>query len=493
MHFAVAFALTAPLLGARRAALAGAIALTPDLDALLHVHRSMTHSAMTLLALALPIAYLAHRGGVKWRASALMIAALMSHPILDTFQTYTPILYPILGSTLIEFKAGVIIGNGLNPYVDASVHVRQADFTPFTSLDGPILAGESLLASLTLILAPLLFSLARPSRQRRAAGEASLKPPSAPQAGPDPPSPATEVSPSDVTIVIPTLNEAESIGTVLDELRREGYLNVLVVDGYSSDGTAEVARRKGASVVLQHGSGKSGALKTALEHVSTPYVLVMDGDHTYDPRDIKRLLAHAAKYDEVIGARANTENIPWLHRLGNRAINLAFNLLLGARLSDVCSGMYLVRTEALRGVELGRGFSAEVEVAAHVFSHGRVTEVPVSYRRRVGRRKLKTFRDGLRIMYEVVQLARTYNPVFLFSTLASALAVPGAALTLWQLYLRYTHGAGAWSLGAAWLGLILLIVGLQGFTAATISLMLKRMERRIVQSLEGRLGGGRGA
>jgi hypothetical protein len=78
-----------------------------------------------------------------------------------------------------------------------------------------------------------------------------------------------------------------------------------------------------------------------------------------------------------------------------------------------------------------------------------------------------------------LDLARAYNPAFLFSSLAATLAVPGAVLTLWELYSRYAYGT--WSLGIAWLGLVLLVVGLQGFTAATISLMLKRMERRILQ------------
>jgi len=294
---------------------------------------------------------------------------------------------------------------------------------------------------------------------------------------------AVGISPEDVTIVIPTLNEAEAIGKVLDELKQEGYTNILVVDGYSHDGTVEIAREKGAVVVYQHGLGKAGAIKTALEYVDTSYMLVMDGDYTYDPKDIKRMLLHAAKYDEIIGVRSGSENIGWLHRLGNKLINFTFNLLLGARLSDVCSGMYLLRTEALKGFELrGRGFSVEVEIAAYMCSSGRVTEVPISYRRRVGRRKLKTLRDGFSIITTVFWLARTYNPVFLLATLASLLAVPGAVLTLWQLYLRYVYGAEAWSMGVAWLGLFLLVVGMHGFTVATIALLLKRMEKRIVQT-----------
>lgn len=472
-HFAVAFALASPFIGIRRAVLAGLIALLPDLDALFHVHRSVTHSLVVLLALALPIAYLVHRLGVGRRTLALAIASLVSHPVLDAFQTYTPILYPFLGSIYVDVRSGFLIDGGLRPHFELNVYVAQPDFAPFTSMDGPLFTSETLLISLALMIVPLLYALTRTRTVVESSERVAILGPRPSEQDPAP------ASPEDVTIVIPTLNEREAIGPLLDELRQEGYENVLVVDGYSTDGTPDVARERGATVVFQHGAGKAGAIKTALEHVKTPYMLVMDGDYSYDPRDIKRLLAHAANYDEVIGAR-DRRSIGWLHRLGNWVINRTFNLLFGAGLSDVCSGMYLVRTEALREVALrSRGFNVEVEIAAHMCTYGRVTEVPISYRPRIGRRKLKSFRDGIAILASVLGLARAYNPAFLFSSLAATLAVPGAVLTLWELYSRYAYGT--WSLGIAWLGLVLLVVGLQGFTAATISLMLKRMERRILQ------------
>jgi len=69
----------------------------------------------------------------------------------------------------------------------------------------------------------------------------------------------------EVTVVVPTFNEEQAIGLVLDELVEVGYRNVLVVDGYSSDGTVRVAESRGVRVVQQNGHGKTGALKMALE------------------------------------------------------------------------------------------------------------------------------------------------------------------------------------------------------------------------------------
>jgi len=109
-----------------------------------------------------------------------------------------------------------------------------------------------------------------------------------------------------------------------------------------------------------------------------------------------------------------------------------------------------------------------------------VTEVPISYRKREGENKLRSWRDGMRIMLTVFKVAWLYNPVFLLSAIGSILAIPGIVILVWQLYIRYMYGAERWSFGWAWLGLILLVIGLQSFTIATISLLLKRLERRIL-------------
>ncbi len=287
----------------------------------------------------------------------------------------------------------------------------------------------------------------------------------------------------DITVVLPTLNEEKAIGKVIDELLSEGYTRILVVDGYSKDKTVEIARSKGAKVIYQKGKGKAGAIKTAIESVETPYILVMDADYTYDPKDIEKLLRYPG-YDEVIGLRKDRENIPLLHRIGNKIISSTLSLLMGQRISDPCSGMYLLKTESARKLEiLSEGFDIEAEIAGEMLIHGKVAEVPISYRKREGEKKLRSWRDGMRILLTVFKVAWLYNPVFFLSAIGSILTIPGIVILIWQLYIRYMYGAEKWSFGWAWLGLILLVIGLQAFTVATISLLLKRLERRILRHL----------
>jgi dolichol-phosphate mannosyltransferase len=291
-----------------------------------------------------------------------------------------------------------------------------------------------------------------------------------------------QVDKQKVTIVLPTLNEEEAIGIVIDELVKEGYSNILVVDGYSKDNTVRIASEKGARVVYQHGKGKAGAVKTGIEHVKTPYLLVMDADYTYDPKDIWKFLEHADDYDEIIGVRMNRKNIPLLNRLGNCAITKAFNILTGTKLSDICSGIYLLKTEKARRLDIeSASFDIEVEIATQLVANGEVTEVPVNYRSRIGKRKLSSLKHGARILLTIINLARIYNPAFLFAIMTALALIPGAIIYLWVFYRFMLYGI--WHSGWALLGTALIILGGQGLIISTIALMLKRMERRIAKMI----------
>src|SRR5579884_1742091 len=91
-----------------------------------------------------------------------------------------------------------------------------------------------------------------------------------------------------------------------------------------------------------------------------------------------------------------------------------------ANLSDICSGMYMLRTEVAKDVHLSTsGFDVEVEIAAQIASSGRITEVPINYRRRIGKQKLSTWKHGFKILSSIVTLARTYNPGVFYSIVGS--------------------------------------------------------------------------
>lgn len=282
-----------------------------------------------------------------------------------------------------------------------------------------------------------------------------------------------------LTIVIPVKNEELAISPVIDELLEEGYSNILVVDGYSIDKTAQILLEKQTvSFIQQHGKGKTGAIKTAIENVSTPYLLILDGDYTYQAKDIQRLLNHCANYAQVIGVR-DRSNISLIHRFGNRIITKSFNLLMGTNLSDICSGMYLLKTEVAKSIEFGsRNFAVEVEIAAQTAAEHQVTEVPIGYRSRIGKPKL-SWRNGFEILSSVVSLARKYNPILLFSAFSLLSIIPAVSILAWVTFSELV--LGVWHSGWALMGVMLLLFASQAFAVGTMALVLKRTEKRIIQ------------
>jgi len=292
----------------------------------------------------------------------------------------------------------------------------------------------------------------------------------------------------DVGVIIPVLNEEKAIGVVIDEVINAGIPleNIVVVDGGSTDRTVEIARSKGVKVVNQEGKGKALAIKTGLRYITTPHVLVMDGDGTYPASAIPALYKAIRERDcdLVIGARLmGEESQRFIFRLGNKILTFFFNALFGTSLRDVLSGMYIAKTERMR--ELGfemMGFSIEAEIVAHFANLGRVCEEVIEYRPRIdpSAKKLRV-KHGLRIALDMVRLTWRYNPAFLIFAIGSLLLIPGLGLGAWVLYRYYFHGVIHSIKGLA--AIVMTGVGLQMLNSAIMALYVKRVERRVLSKL----------
>jgi glycosyltransferase involved in cell wall biosynthesis len=194
-----------------------------------------------------------------------------------------------------------------------------------------------------------------------------------------------------VAVVIPTFNEAESIGSVVAELPREIVDRIIVVDGGSTDGTQEFARSAGADVMAV-GRGYGLACLTGAQAADGADIIVfMDGDGADDPAAIAALVApiRAGDYDFVIASRARGEREPGSmasHQiLAGLAAGRLTKLLYGVHYTDMCAFRAIRRDTllALRMRELTYGWNLEMQM--RVARAGlRVLELPVGYRRRIG-------------------------------------------------------------------------------------------------------------
>jgi glycosyltransferase involved in cell wall biosynthesis len=160
LHFAIPFALIAPVLGIKRALLAGFAAILPDIDALMYVHRSFTHSIPLLMIPAILLILTSWKVGKGSHTMAVCCLSLLSHPILDLFQSPTPILYPLSQySYHLSVKMNTLISEKIVPEVSVRVNFETTNFSRFQTFDAPIFTDVGFIISLMLIGFPSLFCI----------------------------------------------------------------------------------------------------------------------------------------------------------------------------------------------------------------------------------------------------------------------------------------------------------------------------------------------
>lgn len=220
----------------------------------------------------------------------------------------------------------------------------------------------------------------------------------------------------DICVLVPTLNEENTVGEVVEDFKNLGY-RVVVIDGNSKDRTVEVAKSKGAEVILQSGKGKGQAVKEAFSHIDCEILVMVDGDGTYLPEEVDYLLdpVRNGYADHVIGNRlGNFEEGAFtkLNLIGNKVLNFFFRLNYGSDLHDILSGYRVLTQDVYKNVELKKmGFEVETELTVDTIAKGfTIVEVPITYRERGGETKLNPVRDGFRIAKTINELLRQYSP-----------------------------------------------------------------------------------
>ncbi|GAD53512.1 LOW QUALITY PROTEIN: glycosyltransferase [Halarchaeum acidiphilum MH1-52-1] len=296
---------------------------------------------------------------------------------------------------------------------------------------------------------------------------------------------------ADVCVLIPTLDEAETIGGVIDDFRAEGFESFLVVDGHSGDDTREIAREHGADASRSRARGRGRRVREGVAHVDDSYVLMLDGDGTYRAADadamLEPLLADDAEH--VIGDRfADMESgaMSTLNGLGNSVINRAFAFIHGHDFRDILSGYRAFSVESFERMHLtADGFAIETEMAVECAKLDiETTVVDITYlaRPEASDTNLRPFRDGARIIFALYKLAKTNNPLFYFGSVGAGSMAVGVVTAIYVAIewftVRVSHNILA--LFAAFT----ILLGIQLLMFGVLSDLLVTLHREQLRRLE---------
>jgi glycosyltransferase (TIGR04182 family) len=297
----------------------------------------------------------------------------------------------------------------------------------------------------------------------------------------------------DVCVLVPTLNESETIGPVVESFAAEGFDDILVVDGGSTDGTQSIAEEKGARVVQQRGSkGKGQALQEGFELTDASVVLMLDGDQTYRAEDAAAMLEpiFEGRADHVIGDRfADMEEgaMTRLNQFGNGVINRAFSVIHGRDYGDILSGYRALTRETIDRISLTEDhFGIETEMAVECVKHNVHTEVvPIRYRARPddSETNLRPFRDGADIILTLYKMAKTNNPLFYFGSVGTVSLAVGLVLGAYVAYEWVTVPKTSHEV-IAFLGGLAIIFGVQLLMFGVLSDMILTVNREQTRQLE---------
>ena len=245
-----------------------------------------------------------------------------------------------------------------------------------------------------------------------------------------------------VSMVIPAYNEEKGIGSILTHLqavmtKQEMEYEIIVVDDGSTDGTVEVVQRQEGVRLIQHHTnrGYGAALKTGIRQATHDWIAIMDADGTYPPNVLPQLLEEMERCDMVVGARDLGE-VPRARRPAKWVLAKLAEYLAETQIPDLNSGMRIFRKDVALSYFniLPSAFSFTITITiAFLSDHYLVRFLPIPYRRREGRSKIRPLRDTLNFVQLLLRTTMYFNPLKVLLPLSFLLLLLAVIIGVYSL------------------------------------------------------------
>lgn len=242
-----------------------------------------------------------------------------------------------------------------------------------------------------------------------------------------------------IAIIIPCYNEEVTIAKVIGDIHTAlPDATIYVYDNNSKDHTAEIAKAAGAIVRREAQQGKGHVVRRMFRDIDADFYLMVDGDDTYDAAVAPQMLALAISgpFDLVNCIREETEDAAYRngHRWGNAMLTGVVQRIFGDRVQDMLSGYKIFSRRFVKSFPaLSHGFDIETELTVHALELAMpVAHVQGSYHGRPqgSESKLRTYRDGWRILMMILKLVRHERPLFFFGIISSLLALTSILISI---------------------------------------------------------------
>lgn len=281
----------------------------------------------------------------------------------------------------------------------------------------------------------------------------------------------------DVSVIIPVFNEAQNLGQLLDQLRSLDLrsVEVIVVDDGSTDGSGEIAAKRGVRLIRHpYNIGNGAAIKNGIRAARGRLLVLMDGDGQHQPEDIPKLLADLGRYHMVVGARAKGSRLRFHRYVANILYNVFASYVTNFKVADLTSGFRaLSRKDALKFLDLlPNTFSSPSTLTLAFLRSGlTVRYVPIQTLYRSGQSKISLVADGIRFLLIITKIATLFSPFRVFLPVSAFFFLTGIG---YYLYTYITEGR--FTNMAVFLLTTAVIIFMMGLVSEQIALL--RMEQR---------------